>query len=215
MKDIYLNLSIEEITLELEIEKKQIITIEDKETLKKIKKALVDTGLVDINTPNEMLANTIKQSLIDLKPENIKKGVIIAGVVGTYEPVIPDEPDEPVIPDEPTLQKLDTPIIELIVVKHKLDTPIIKVVDDEVITNTSSILGKAVLGYAILGNTGGLINKLDTPVIELIEDEPKPKLSKPIIRLEQEELPQLDTPIIRLEQIIFKLDAPVIDIVEV
>lgn len=45
--------------------------------------------------------------------------------------------------------------------------------------------------------------------------EDKPKLSTPIIRLEQEVLPQLETPTIELVEIITKLDAPVIDIVEV
>lgn len=48
------------------------------------KKALVNNGIVSQITPNELLPKAIDESLIDLKPENIRSNVKIGNVTGNY-----------------------------------------------------------------------------------------------------------------------------------
>ncbi len=80
--------------------------------------------------------------------------------------------------------------IDLII--SKLQTPNIKL--EEVICNTSAVLGIATLCCMILGNNGN-IEKLNTPQIQLLNLE---KLETPTIILEKS--PKLESPIIILEE---------------
>ncbi len=105
---------------------------------------------------------------------------------------------------EPTIIQLATPIIALYDENGKIEPEY----------STSAVLGEAILGYAILGDTGDgkTRKKLDTPVIYLYDDaEEDPvieQLATPVIYLEEvtddsgeEEQPtvkQLATPIIEL-----------------
>ena len=115
-----------------------------------------------------------------------------------------EDPDIP--PVEPEILKLSAPVIQLETIEQveQLKTPIIRLesaTDDE---ETPAILGTAVLGRTILGETGGTdLPKLSAPVIHLKTGEPLEQLRAPVIYLETEEepevLPKLGTPVISLE----------------
>lgn len=120
------------------------------------------------------------------------------------DPDIPDVPDEP---DEPVLEKLAAPVIHL-----ETDAE----PDDG---NTPAILGVAILGRTILGDTGGNVQKLSAPVIRLETesgDDPVPtKLEAPVISLYVEPAvpDEPDEPEEPDEPVVEKLVAPVIELV--
>ena len=107
-----------------------------------------------------------------------------------------------------TLPKLITPVIYFLDESlGKLSTPTIRLEDssevqkpsDSIISNSSSILGEAVLGKTILNCTTSL-PKLHTPIVYLVDDS-TPKLNTPIIYLLEETTKVLSTPTIWLENI--------------
>lgn len=138
---------------------------------------------------------------------------------GADEPDVPVEPD---VPDPPVVLKLEAPVIRLETVAEP-DEP--DVPDEPVIPegNTPAILGVAILGKTILGQTGGSSDrqKLNAPVIRLVTvDDNAQKLVAPVIQLvtmpdpeDPEEpdpvTPKLDAPAIRLETVT-EPDLPII-----
>lgn len=142
----------------------------------------------------------------------------------------PDNPDVPDIPDEPVVTRLAAPVIYLEsdeggddgddtddpVIK-KLTAPVIRLetVDepddggtDDDSEYTPAILGVAILGRTILGKTDGYeptITQLTAPSIRIeTEDEE-----------EEPTIVQLTAPSIKLETVVYTLDAPEIELVEV
>ena len=121
------------------------------------------------------------------------------------EPEVPDEPD---IPDVPEVKKLSRPTIYL-----ESDEPEVPKY------NTTAILGKALVGCAVLGSEGVTLPKLNAPNIYLSSDARR-KLEAPIIELEtvNDDAIKLEAPVIYLDTQApveppietQKLDAPVI-----
>lgn len=113
-------------------------------------------------------------------------------------------------PDNPVITKLAAPTIYLETVEDPGD-------DDtgENDANTPAILGLAVLGRTILGDTGGITVRLPAPVIRLEtvtdpDEDELLKLTTPAIRIETEvdpgrdegggeKLPKLTAPVIQIE----------------
>ena len=188
------------------------VTLLSAENFNKIEKGIEDAHTTASNIQNTL--NNVTDDVTNIKTsistlasniENLKQSV---NTLADKVEELLNQPEPPLEDDLPdVLPKLNTPIISL-----------------EEVSNTSSILGEAMLGYAVLGTTGGLINKLDTPAIKVITKLDTPvikliegnqKLSTPIIRLEQDVITKLKTPTIELVNIILKLATPVIDIMEV
>ena len=129
--------------------------------------------------------NTLKQTVNTL--DEIVEGLLI----GTEPPLGDNIPD--------SLPKLATPVIYL----EEESLP-----EAPESSNTTAILGKAILGKMVLGNTGIILPKLNTPIIRLIDDEMVlERLSTPRIYLEtigddsEEPKLKLNTPNIYLENI--------------
>lgn len=131
------------------------------------------------------------------------------------EPDVPDVPDVPDEPDEPTTVKLATPVIALYDENGKI----------EIEYDTTAILGRAILGSAILGNGGNTV-KLDTPIIHLYDDasgEPDysiVRLATPVIELVEiedgvNEPDEPEEPDVPDEPTIVKLATPVIKLIDV
>lgn len=133
-----------------------------------------------LQVTNGVLSFKVGNTLVvlNLAPNNIKKGVTILGVEGTLE-----------------LKPLATPSIY---------------VEEEIDTN--AILGRAILGYMVLGRESEKVlatpsiyleqHKLDTPQIYLETN----RLATPNIYVEKEYLGTLETPNIYLES--YKLETP-------
>ena len=122
---------------------------------------------------------------------NIQKLAQLLEAGGTDDPDIPDEPDEPDEPDPPEVKKLSTPTVRLVTEEDEPDEPA------DPSGRTPAILGVAVLGRTILGNSGGNLPKLGTPSIDLVTVEDIPKLDTPSVRLVTvEDIPKLGTPTI-------------------
>lgn len=101
----------------------------------------------------------------------------------------------------------------------KLATPVVALYDENGIISpsydTTAILGKAILGYAILGNSGGNVQKLATPVIYLYDDAsdepalPAIKLNTPVVYLYNDS----EDPDIPDQPTIIKLATPIIELI--
>ena len=118
------------------------------------------------------------------------------------------------VPNEPTIIKLATPIIALYD-----ENGIIEPEQPPVSGNTTAILGEAILGLAILGNSGNTV-KLATPIIRLYDDStgepdvPIIKLATPIIALYNDSVVEPDEPDVPDEPTIEKLATPIIALYE-
>lgn len=114
--------------------------------------------------------------------------------------------------DDPAVKKLDAPVIRLVTSDDPDDGGDEPGGDDtgsdDTEENTPAILGVAILGRTILGKTDGYeptITQLTAPSIRIeTEDEE-----------EEPTIVQLTAPSIKLETVVYTLDAPEIDLVEV
>lgn len=124
---------------------------------------------------------------------------------------VPDEPDEPEIPDIPDVPdvpvKLAVPSIWIESDSAvKLTSPTIRLDTGDDSEYTPAILGVAILGRTILGKTDGYeptITQLTAPSIRIETEEEEPTIV------------QLTAPSIKLETVVYTLDAPEIELVEV